>query len=78
MSARNRELIGLIPVAVLVIAGFAAVFVVRGDELDNPSLIFGAYFLAICLAATLSSASGFPTPIPTCSRSSRCWPPSGW
>ena len=51
MSARNRELIGLVPVAGLLIAGFAAVFVVRGDELTNTSLIFGAYFFAICLAA---------------------------
>lgn len=51
MSARNRELLGLIPVAGLLVAGFAAVFVVRGDELANTSLIFGAYFFAICLAA---------------------------
>ncbi len=53
MSARNRELIGLIPVAGLLIAGFASVFVVRGNEIDNTSLIFGAYFFAICLAAHL-------------------------
>jgi cell division protein FtsW (lipid II flippase) len=51
LSARNRELIGLVPVAGLLIAGFAAVFVVRGDQLTNTSLIFGAYFFAICLAA---------------------------
>ena len=53
MSARNRELLGLIPVAGLLIAGFAAVFSVRGAQLDNTSLIFGAYFFAICLAAHL-------------------------
>ncbi len=51
MSARNRELLGLIPVAGLLIAGFAAVFVVRKDEVADASLIFGAYFFAICLAA---------------------------
>ncbi len=51
MSARNKELIGLVPVAGLLIAGFASVFLVGGDELDNTSLIFGAYFFAICLAA---------------------------
>lgn len=51
MSARNRELLGLIPVAGLLIAGFAAVFSVRHAQLDNTSLIFGAYFFAICLAA---------------------------
>ena len=53
MSARNRELLGLIPVAGLLIAGFAAVFSVRSAQLDNTSLIFGAYFFAICLAAHL-------------------------
>ena len=51
MSARNRELFGLVPVAGLLICGFAAVFVARGDEVGNLSLIFGAYFFAICLAA---------------------------
>lgn len=51
MSARNRELLGLIPVAGLLIAGFAAVFVVRRDEVADASLVFGAYFFAICLAA---------------------------
>jgi cell division protein FtsW (lipid II flippase) len=51
LSARNRELLGLIPVAGLLIAGFAAVFVVRKDEVADASLIFGAYFFAICLAA---------------------------
>ena len=51
LSARNRELFGLVPVAGLLICGFASVFVVRGDEVENLSLIFGAYFFAICLAA---------------------------
>ncbi len=51
MSARNRELFGLVPVAGLLVCGFAAVFVARGDEVGNLSLIFGAYFFAICLAA---------------------------
>jgi cell division protein FtsW (lipid II flippase) len=50
VSARNRELLGLLPVAVLVTAGFAAVFVVRGDEVSDLSLTFGGYFLAICVA----------------------------
>lgn len=51
MSARNRELIGLLPVATLVTAGFTAVFVVRGNEVGDLSLVFGAYFLALCFAA---------------------------
>ncbi len=49
MSARNRELLGLIPVAVLVTAGFTAVFTVQNSEVGDLSLIFGGYFLAICL-----------------------------
>jgi cell division protein FtsW (lipid II flippase) len=53
VSARNRELVGLLPVAMLVTAGFTAVFVVRGDEIGDLSLIFGAYFLALCFAAHL-------------------------
>ena len=35
MSARNRELFALIPVALLVTAGFAAVFAVRSDEISD-------------------------------------------
>jgi cell division protein FtsW (lipid II flippase) len=49
VSARNRELVALIPVALLVTAGFAAVFTVQGSDVDDLSLIFGGYFLAICL-----------------------------
>ncbi len=52
-SARNRELIALVPVAVLLTAGFAGVFAQENAKLGNLSLVFGAYFLAICLAAHL-------------------------
>ena len=49
-SARNRELVALVPVALLLTAGFAAVLTQEGPKVDNLSLIYGAYFLAICLA----------------------------
>ena len=49
-SARNRELFALVPVALLLTAGFAAVFAQEDDQLGNLSLIYGAYFLAVCLA----------------------------
>ena len=49
-SARNRELLALVPVAILLTAGFAGVFSQENDQLGNLSLIYGAYFLAICLA----------------------------
>jgi cell division protein FtsW (lipid II flippase) len=52
MSARNRELLGLIPASLLVTAGFAAVFIQQGSEqLSNLSLTYGAIFLGLCLAA---------------------------
>ena len=50
MSARNRELLGLLPATGLVIAGFTAVFIQRQNELSNVSLTYGAIFLALCLA----------------------------
>ncbi len=53
MSARNRELFALIPVALLVSAGFAAVFAVRSEEIGTLSLTYGGYFLAICVATHL-------------------------
>jgi cell division protein FtsW (lipid II flippase) len=49
-SARNRELLALVPVAALLTAGFAAVFSQENEQLGNLSLIYGAYFLAVCLA----------------------------
>src|SRR4051812_7552634 len=51
MSARNRELMALIPAALLVTAGFTAVFVQRNDLLSNVSLTVGAVYLGLCLAA---------------------------
>lgn len=50
MSARNRELLGLIPASLLVTAGFAAVFIQQGS-LSNLSLTYGAIFLGLCIAA---------------------------
>jgi len=49
-SARNRELLALVPVALLLTIGFAAVFGQNDDRLSNLSLSYGLYFLAICLA----------------------------
>ena len=51
MSARNRELFGLLPASLLVTAGFAAVFIQREDLLSSVSLTFGAIFLGLCLGA---------------------------
>jgi cell division protein FtsW (lipid II flippase) len=57
MSARNRELLGLIPASLLVTAGFAGVFIQRSSSLSTvsfsygASLTYGAIFLGLCLAA---------------------------
>ncbi len=62
MSARNREFLALIPAALLVTAGFAAVFLSREDlvgglsgrnEVSDVSVTYGAIFLGLCIAAHL-------------------------
>ncbi|MHB8657501.1 MAG: FtsW/RodA/SpoVE family cell cycle protein [Solirubrobacteraceae bacterium] len=50
MTARNRELLGLVPASLLVTAGFAGVFIQRSNVISNVSLTFGAIFLGLCLA----------------------------
>jgi cell division protein FtsW (lipid II flippase) len=51
MSARNRELFLLVPSALLLTAGFTAIFVQQSDQLSNVSLTYGAIFLGLCLVA---------------------------
>jgi cell division protein FtsW (lipid II flippase) len=60
MSARNRELFGLIPVALLVTAGFTAVFTVDSTDVGSLSLFYGAYFLALCVIAHLLIRARLP------------------
>jgi cell division protein FtsW (lipid II flippase) len=49
-SARNRELVALIPASLLLTAGFTAVFIERDAVVSNVSLTYGALFLGLCLA----------------------------
>src|SRR5690349_23686770 len=53
MSARNRELMALIPASLLVTAGFAAIFIQRNEIVSNVSLTYGGMFLALCFVAHL-------------------------
>ena len=65
LSPRNRELLGLIPAALLVTAGFTAIFIQQQDtsrasatsltlnHASSVSLTYGALFLALCVAAHL-------------------------
>ncbi|HWD69989.1 MAG TPA: FtsW/RodA/SpoVE family cell cycle protein [Solirubrobacteraceae bacterium] len=51
MRARNWELFGLIPAALLVSAGFAAVYIQRSNHLSTVSLVYGGLFLGLCVVA---------------------------
>jgi len=53
VSARNRELLGLVPASLLIVAGFGAVFLQEQTQLNNLSLTYGAIFLGLCFAAHL-------------------------
>jgi cell division protein FtsW (lipid II flippase) len=53
MSARNRELLALVPASLLLVAGFAAIFIQQSNVLSNVSLSYGALFLALCVAGHL-------------------------
>lgn len=53
MTARNREALALLPSALLVTAGFTAIFLKRDEFLSNASLAYGAAFLALCLVGHL-------------------------
>ena len=50
MSARNRELMALIPASLLLTAGFAAIFIQRSAVLSDVSLTYGGIFLGLCFA----------------------------
>ncbi len=59
-SARNRELFALIPAALLVTAGFAAIFIQDQNRLSTVSLTYGGVFLALCLAGHLVIRRALP------------------
>jgi cell division protein FtsW (lipid II flippase) len=60
VSARNRELLGLIPASLLVTAGFAGVFIQRSNALSNVSLTYGAIFLGLCIVGHLFIRATLP------------------
>jgi cell division protein FtsW (lipid II flippase) len=53
VSARNRELLALLPASLLLVAGFTAIFIQERSVVSNVSLTYGAAFLALCLAVHL-------------------------
>jgi cell division protein FtsW (lipid II flippase) len=60
LSARNRELLALIPSALLVTAGFAAIFIQADNRLSTVSLTYGGAFLALCLAGHIVIRRALP------------------
>ena len=60
MSARTRELFGLIPVSLLVAAGFAAVLATRSENVSDATLTYGAFFLGLCVLAHLFIRARLP------------------
>jgi cell division protein FtsW (lipid II flippase) len=60
VSARGRELLGLLPVSLLITAGFTAVFMARQDDLGSTTLSWGGIFLVLCLALHLFIRARLP------------------
>jgi cell division protein FtsW (lipid II flippase) len=60
MSARTRELFGLLPVSLLVVAGFAAVLATRTEDIQDATLTYGAVFLGLCVVAHLFIRARLP------------------
>jgi cell division protein FtsW (lipid II flippase) len=60
MSARMRELFGLLPVSLLVAAGFAAVLASRTQDVSDATLTYGAVFLGLCVMAHLFIRARLP------------------
>jgi cell division protein FtsW (lipid II flippase) len=53
VSARNRELLALLPASLLLVAGFTAIFIQERAVVSNVSLTYGAAFLALCVVVHL-------------------------
>jgi cell division protein FtsW (lipid II flippase) len=53
LSARNRELLGLVPVALATAAGFAGVLIAREAQVNDLTVTYGAIFIGLCLVGHL-------------------------
>ncbi|MEA2479181.1 MAG: hypothetical protein QOJ07_1103 [Thermoleophilaceae bacterium] len=60
MSPRTRELLGLVPVSLLVTAGFTAVLITRRHDTGTATLTYGAIFLAACVLGHLFIRARLP------------------
>src|SRR5436305_10986351 len=61
MSARSRELLGHVPVSLLVTAGFTAVLLARtGANINKATITYGAVFLGACVVGHLFIRARLP------------------
>jgi cell division protein FtsW (lipid II flippase) len=60
LSARWRELFSLIPVSLLVTAGFTAVLITRSESTDEVTTTYGLFFLGCCVFAHLFIRARLP------------------
>ena len=60
MTARSRELFGLLPVSLIVAAGFAAVLSTRSGDVSDATLTYGAVFLGLCVVVHLFIRARLP------------------
>jgi cell division protein FtsW (lipid II flippase) len=60
VTARNRELLALVPASLLLTLGFAAIFIQQSDVVTDLSLTYGAGFLALCLCGHLVIRATLP------------------
>jgi cell division protein FtsW (lipid II flippase) len=60
MKARNRELFGLLPVSLLVTAGFTAVLITRSRDINKVTVTYGLVFLGGCLFAHIFIRARLP------------------
>src|SRR5262249_18030142 len=63
-SARFRELVNLIAVAVLTGIGFLSVYTARQQEISSTSLVYAGFFLALYFIAHLGLRAGLPAADP--------------
>ena len=63
-SARTRELLSLIPVSLLVTAGFTAVLLTRTTDINELTVTYGAIFLGCCVFGHLFIRARLPNADP--------------
>ena len=64
MGARGRELLGLVPVTLLVTAGFTAVLIARSEEINRGTMAYGGVFLGACLLGHIFIRARLPNADP--------------